>query len=83
MFQLSIEFKDITHITKEKTARVFPNAIQISTKDEKHFISSLNARDKTYLILSQFWKSANAQEVLLYNDPFGLVKQRSEPNDEK
>lgn len=33
--QITIQLKDITSMTKEKTAKLIPNAIQISTDNEK------------------------------------------------
>ena len=41
-FQLTIRCKDITALTKEKTARVIPNAVQICTKQVSTHM--LNAR---------------------------------------
>ena len=61
--QMQIQIKDIVQITKEKTALVFSNALQISTKDEKYFITSLNSRDKTYLILSHLWQNIQNDQV--------------------
>ncbi|ELU06594.1 hypothetical protein CAPTEDRAFT_227616 [Capitella teleta] len=55
---LTIRCKDIATMTKEKTARVIPNAIQICTKDEKYNFSSLNHRDKCYLMLFRVWQNA-------------------------
>ncbi|XP_064595531.1 protein Aster-B-like isoform X2 [Liolophura sinensis] len=55
---LTIPCKDITAITKEKTARVIPNAIQITTEKEKYFFTSFAARDKTFLMLFRIWQNA-------------------------
>lgn len=33
--QITILLKDVTSMTKEKTAKLIPNAIQISTDNEK------------------------------------------------
>lgn len=33
--QITIQLKDVTSMTKEKTAKLIPNAIQISTDSEK------------------------------------------------
>lgn len=55
---LSIKWKDVTAITKEKTARVIPNAILICTTNEKHFITSFASRDKAYLMLFRVWQNA-------------------------
>ncbi|KAK3587699.1 hypothetical protein CHS0354_042485 [Potamilus streckersoni] len=55
---LTISCKEIKGITKEKTARVIPNAIQITTDKEKFFFTSFSARDKTYLMLFRMWQNA-------------------------
>ena len=41
----------VTAMTKEKTALVIPNAIQICTNSEKLFFTSFAARDKTHMML--------------------------------
>ncbi|XP_076325279.1 protein Aster-B-like [Tachypleus tridentatus] len=55
---LLIQCRDITSMTKEKTARVIPNAVQICTDNEKHFFTSFAARDKAYLMLFRIWQNA-------------------------
>jgi len=35
VFQITILLKDVTTLTKEKTAKLIPNAIQISTDSDK------------------------------------------------
>ena len=59
-------------VTKEKTALVIPNAIQLMTVDhEKHFFASFATRDKAFLMIDKIWKFAlddtvrtNAQDVM-------------------
>ncbi|XP_077524724.1 GRAM domain containing 1B isoform X7 [Amblyomma americanum] len=53
-----IRCRDVTSMTKEKTARVIPNAVQVCTDHEKHFFTSFGARDKTYLMLFRIWQNA-------------------------
>lgn len=48
----------MTAITKEKTALVIPNAILVSTTNEKYFITSFTSRDKAYLMLFRVWQNA-------------------------
>lgn len=55
---LSIRWKDVTAITKEKTALVIPNAILVSTTNEKYFITSFTSRDKAYMMLFRVWQNA-------------------------
>ena len=50
-------------MTKEKTARVIPNAVQICTKTDKLFFTSFGARDKTYLMLFRVWQNALMEQV--------------------
>ncbi|KAG7197531.1 hypothetical protein KM043_017642 [Ampulex compressa] len=55
---VSLRWKDVTSITKEKTALVIPNAILICTITEKFFLTSFGARDKTYVMLFRVWQNA-------------------------
>lgn len=64
--QLTIPCKDITAITKEKTARVIPNAIQITTTTERYFFTSFGARDKTYMMLFRIWQNALLDQVSIF-----------------
>ncbi|XP_023212269.1 GRAM domain-containing protein 1B-like isoform X1 [Centruroides sculpturatus] len=57
--------RDILSMTKEKTARVIPNAIQICTETEKYFFTSFAARDKTYLMLFRLWQNALMNQPLM------------------
>ncbi|XP_076663530.1 protein Aster-B isoform X1 [Andrena cerasifolii] len=81
---VSLRWKDVTSITKEKTALVIPNAILICTASEKFFLTSFGARDKTYVMLFRVWqnaligKSMNAAEMWqlvhsCYGDELGLT----------
>lgn len=45
-------------MTKEKTALVIPNAVQICTDSEKLFFTSFAARDKTHMMLFRLWQNA-------------------------
>ncbi|CAG0897317.1 unnamed protein product [Darwinula stevensoni] len=55
---VSIQCKDVRAITKERTARFIPNAIQVCTDNEKYFFTSFGAREKTYLMLFRVWQNA-------------------------
>lgn len=61
--QVLIPLKQIKSITKEKTARVIPNAIQINTATEKFFFSSFSSRDKTYLMMFRVWQNVLLDKV--------------------
>ena len=51
MFVKDNIIKDVSAMTKEKTALVIPNAIQICTSNEKLFFCSFTARDKAHVTL--------------------------------
>lgn len=55
---VTLKWKDVSAITKEKTAIVIPNAVLICTRTEKYFFTSFVARDKTYLMLFRVWQNA-------------------------
>ncbi|XP_034253149.1 protein Aster-B-like isoform X3 [Thrips palmi] len=55
---ICLRWKDVTAITKEKTALVIPNAILVCTETEKLFFTSFGARDKAYLMLFRVWQNA-------------------------
>ena len=64
MLQVALRWKDVVGITKEKTALVIPNAIQIVTEnDERHFLTSFAARDRTYMMLFKLWQNALLDQV--------------------
>uniref|UniRef100_A0A8C5X4E3 GRAM domain containing 1B n=1 Tax=Malurus cyaneus samueli TaxID=2593467 RepID=A0A8C5X4E3_9PASS len=54
---LTVRLKDICSMTKEKTARLIPNAIQVCTDTEKHFFTSFGARDRTYMMMFRLWQN--------------------------
>ncbi|XP_026274590.1 protein Aster-B isoform X3 [Frankliniella occidentalis] len=55
---ISLRWKDVTAITKEKTALVIPNAILVCTETENLFFTTFGARDKAYLMLFRVWQNA-------------------------
>lgn len=61
---LTLKWKNITALTKEKTALVIPNAILLTTNTEKYFITSFAARDKTYLMLFRIWQNALMNKLM-------------------
>ncbi|KAG8230589.1 hypothetical protein J437_LFUL004502 [Ladona fulva] len=87
---VSLRWKEVTSITKEKTALVIPNAIQICTESgERHFFTSFGARDKTYLMLFRVWQNALMEERMsmqemwqwvhtCYGDELGLTSDDEE-----
>ncbi|XP_005175661.2 protein Aster-B isoform X1 [Musca domestica] len=70
---LVIKWKDVTSITKEKTALVIPNAISIRTLTENYFFSSFTTRDKTFLILFRVWQNTLMNKPMLAQEVWELV----------
>ncbi|XP_032569827.1 protein Aster-B isoform X8 [Drosophila sechellia] len=81
---VSIKWKDVTAITKEKTALVIPNAISISSGKDKYFFATFTSRDKSFLMLFRVWqntlmnKQFSPQEIwkhvhTCYGDELGLT----------
>lgn len=81
---LSLKWKEVTAIAKEKTAKVIPNAILLSTEKEKYFLTSFATRNKAFLMLFRVWQNAllnkpmSSQEIWTwvhnsYGDQLGLT----------
>ncbi|KAL7870382.1 hypothetical protein SRHO_G00078790 [Serrasalmus rhombeus] len=68
---LTVRLKDICSMTKEKTARLIPNAIQVCTDTEKHFFTSFGARDRTYMMMFRLWQNALLEKC--YGNELGLT----------
>ena len=64
LVQVTIPMKEVSAITKEKTARVIPNAIQVSTDKDKYFFTSFTARDKTFMMLFRLWQNVLMEQVI-------------------
>ncbi|XP_031716739.1 protein Aster-B isoform X11 [Anarrhichthys ocellatus] len=72
---LTVRLKDICSMTKEKTARLIPNAIQVCTDTEKHFFSSFGARDRTYMMMFRLWQNALLDKPLCPKELWHFVHQ--------
>lgn len=57
-FQLLIPVLAVEKITKEKTARIIPNAVGIATSEDKHVFGSLMSRDSTYRYMNKILDAA-------------------------
>lgn len=55
-------------ITKEKTAIFIPNAIQISTADNKYFFASFVDRDSSHMMLVRLWQAVTSNKLLSDED---------------
>uniref|UniRef100_A0A8C5PCR7 GRAM domain containing 1B n=1 Tax=Leptobrachium leishanense TaxID=445787 RepID=A0A8C5PCR7_9ANUR len=72
---LTVRLKDICSMTKEKTARLIPNAIQLCTDTEKHFFTSFGARDRTYMMMFRLWQNALLDKPLCPKELWHFVHQ--------
>ncbi|XP_042328226.1 protein Aster-B isoform X2 [Sceloporus undulatus] len=72
---LTVRLKDICSMTKEKTARLIPNAIQVCTDTEKHFFTSFGARDRTYMMMFRLWQNALLEKPLCPKELWHFVHQ--------
>uniref|UniRef100_S4RZL5 GRAM domain containing 1A n=1 Tax=Petromyzon marinus TaxID=7757 RepID=S4RZL5_PETMA len=72
---LTIQMKEITAVTKERTARVIPNAIQVCTQNEKYFFSSLGARDRAFLMIFRLWQNSLLDKTLDSREFLQYVQQ--------
>ncbi|OCT70362.1 hypothetical protein XELAEV_18037280mg [Xenopus laevis] len=72
---LTVRLKDICSMTKEKTARLIPNAIQLCTETEKHFFTSFGARDRTYMMMFRLWQNALMEKPLCPKELWHFVHQ--------
>ncbi|XP_062288750.1 protein Aster-B-like isoform X3 [Scomber scombrus] len=70
-----VRLKDICSMTKEKTARLIPNAIQLCTDNEKHFFTSFGARDRTYMMMFRLWQNALLEKPLCPKELWHFVHQ--------
>uniref|UniRef100_A0A3Q3GKJ1 GRAM domain containing 1A n=1 Tax=Labrus bergylta TaxID=56723 RepID=A0A3Q3GKJ1_9LABR len=62
-------------MTKEKTAKLIPNAIQISTDNEKHFFTSFGARDRSFMMIFRLWQNALLDKSLSPKELWHIVHQ--------
>ncbi|XP_068622845.1 uncharacterized protein [Battus philenor] len=61
--KLLIPTTSVLRITKEKVARIIPNAVGVCTRDERHVFGSLLSRDSTYKLMMLVWKAARVPEL--------------------
>ncbi|XP_020711438.2 GRAM domain-containing protein 2A-like isoform X2 [Athalia rosae] len=56
--KLLIPTASVLRISKEKTARIIPNAVAIATEEDRHVFCSLLSRDSTFKLMKQVWDAA-------------------------
>ncbi|CAM4825661.1 unnamed protein product [Rotaria magnacalcarata] len=73
---LCLKFKDISSLTREKTAKVIPNAIEIKTnKNERYFFSSFATRDKTYAMIFRIWQTVSIDQPISSQQLWTIIHQ--------
>ncbi|KAF7691680.1 protein Aster-C isoform X1 [Silurus meridionalis] len=74
--KIIVNIKDISSMTREKTARLIPNAIQIiQTNTEKLFFTSFTAREKSYQSIFRLWQNFLMDKQLTKQELWQMVKQ--------
>lgn len=56
--KLLIPTTSVLKISKEKTAKIIPNAVAVATEEERHVFCSLLSRDSTFKLMKQVWDAA-------------------------
>ncbi|MCI4391125.1 hypothetical protein PGIGA_G00130740 [Pangasianodon gigas] len=72
---ITLLLKEVTNLSKEKTAKLIPNAIQINTEQEKHFFTSFGARDRSFLMIFRLWQNALMDKTLSPKELWHIVHQ--------
>ncbi|KAF5891781.1 GRAM domain-containing protein 1A-like isoform X1, partial [Clarias magur] len=72
---ITLLLKEVTNITKEKTAKLIPNAIQINTEQEKHFFTSFGARERSFMMIFRLWQNALMDKTLSPKELWHIVHQ--------
>ncbi|XP_075994203.1 protein Aster-C isoform X2 [Genypterus blacodes] len=73
--KITLILKDIVAVTREKTARLIPNAIQVHTSTEKLFFTSFSAREKSYQGVFRMWQNTLMDKPLTCSELWQMVKQ--------
>nr|XP_040022808.1 protein Aster-C [Gasterosteus aculeatus aculeatus]XP_040022809.1 protein Aster-C [Gasterosteus aculeatus aculeatus] len=73
--KIILTLTDIVTMTREKTARLIPNAIQVCTSTEKFFFTSFSAREKSYQGVFRMWQNTLLDKPLTSLELWQMVKQ--------
>ncbi|KAK5604024.1 hypothetical protein CRENBAI_024422 [Crenichthys baileyi] len=73
--KIVLSLRDITTMSREKMARLIPNAIQICTNTEKYFFASFSAREKSFLSVFRMWQNTLLNKTLTCPELWQMVKQ--------
>ncbi|UJR38575.1 hypothetical protein I4U23_031241 [Adineta vaga] len=73
---LCLKFHDIIGITREKTAKVIPNAIEVrANKNEKYFFASFATRDKSYAMIFRIWQMVLTQQPISSQQIWIMIRE--------
>ncbi|XP_035474510.1 protein Aster-C [Scophthalmus maximus] len=73
--KITLTLKDITTMSREKTARLIPNAIQVCVSSEKFFFTSFSGREKSYQTVFRMWQNTLLDKPLTNSEFWQMVKQ--------
>ena len=59
--KIKLLMSSVTAVTKEKTARIIPNAVAVCCEGEKHIFTSFMSRDATFNTITKAWRRALAR----------------------
>jgi len=62
--RIQIPMISITAFTKEKTAKIIPNAVAVSTLEDTHTFTSFISREATYKVMTKAWRKALSKHNL-------------------
>ena len=64
--QMIMNFEDIEQISKERTVKLFPNAIQFRVKgrEKPPTFTSFTQRDRAFLLISKLLKNSRKEKVI-------------------
>ncbi|KAI4888004.1 hypothetical protein NFI96_034671 [Prochilodus magdalenae] len=74
--KIMLNMRDIASMSREKTARLIPNAIQIYTNTEKLFFTSFSAREKSYQTIFRLWQNILMEKQLTRQELWQMVRQQ-------
>lgn len=61
--QLLIPTVSVVRISKEKTGKIFPNAIGVATADERHVFGSFMSRESAFRLMLSVWRPVVSPEI--------------------
>ena len=67
--KLLIPTSSVVQITKEKTAYMFPNAIGVTTLDDRHVFGSFLSRENAFQLMNSVWKKNTESVVPVEGEP--------------